>query len=168
MFFGMNREERRQQVSAKAREERIRRSLRQRWDGIAPIVSTTGVELRLSPVEKRFALVANGTLAELDGACLLDARTVSFDRPAQPLELATVNGVRIGAAGSDPDPDADDADEVVREPATILVRVNIDMRGFEVLDFPIWSRGSARATDDDLHRAFASADELVRRCLSVR
>lgn len=164
MFFGMNREERRQQVSAKAREERLRRSLRQRWDGVAPVVSTTGVEFRLSPVEKRFALIADGTLTELDGACLLDARTVSFDRPA----LATVDGVRIGAVASAPVGDTDDAGEVVREPAAVLVRVNIDMRGFEVLDFPIWSRGSARATDDDLHRAFASADELVRRCLSVR
>ena len=169
MFFGLSREERRLQVAERAKEERLRRTLLRRWAGIAPMTSLTGVQVRLDSAEKRLALLSESRLIELGGECVLDAWVVTFDGPAQAPELATSEGVPVGTASATAGRRAVESGGSPKRPVSMVVRVSLQMREFEVLDFPIWSRRlDSKPSDDEIGHAFARAEGLVRRFLSVR
>lgn len=166
MFFGQNLHERRRQLSHKAGAMRERRESVARWRAMRPFVSTTGVELRLNASEGKFALGWMGDIFELDGAYMVNAAILTDQSIAsQSLGdvLAGGAGAFLGAVG------AAAAAAPFRPLRSIVVRLHLDVPHFEELDFTIWENPfSVRSRSADVRRAFTSAEEFVRLCLSVR
>ena len=167
MFFGANLQERRRRLSHKAGEMRQRRESVERWRARRPLVARTGVELRLDPAARKFALGWMGEIFEIDGAYMLNA-TILTD---QSTATRAIGGMITGGAGAIMD--AVGAGTAVLQPfqplRSITVRLHLDVPHFEDLDFTIWETSiPVRARSAEVRRAFAAAEELVRLCLSVR
>lgn len=166
MFFGTDLQERRRQLSHKAGEMRQRQQSFEHWRTIRPLTSTTGVELRVSPAAKKFAIGWMDEIFEVDGAYMLNATILTDQSMASNAIGGVIGGAGaiLGAVGAAPS-----ATAPFQPLRSIIVRLHLDVPRFEELDFTIWeSQFTARARDAKVRRAFAVAEQFVRRCLSVR
>lgn len=165
MFFGQDLHERRRKLSHKAGEMRERRQSVARWRAMRPFVSTTGVELRLNVAEGKFALGWMDDIFEVDGAYMLNAAILTD----QSIASQSLGGVLAGGAGAFLGAvGAASASAPYQQLRSIVVRLHLDVPHFEELDFTMWeSLFTVRSRSADVQRAFRSAEEFVRLCLSV-
>jgi hypothetical protein len=166
MFFGQDLHERRRKLSHKAGQMRERRESVARWRGMRPFVSTTGVELRLNAGEGKFALNWMDDIFEVDGTYLVNAAILTD----QGIASQSLGGVLAGGAGAILGAVGAASTGAPYQPLrSIVVRLHLDVPNFEELDFTMWeSPFSVRSRGADVQRAFESAEEFVRLCLSVR
>ena len=166
MFFGQDLHERRRKLSHKAGEMRERRQSAARWRATRPFVSTTGVELRLDASQRKFALGWMDDIFEVDGAYMVNAAILTD----QGIASQSLGGVLAGGAGAILGAVGAASSAVPYQPLrSIVVRLHLDVPRFEELDFTMWeSPFSVRSRSADVQRAFRSAEEFVRLCLSVR
>jgi hypothetical protein len=167
MFFGGNLQERRRQLSHKAGETRRRRQDVVRWRARRPFTSRSGVELRLDPKAKKFALGWMGEIFEIDGQYMLNATILTDQSIAGQAiggMIAGGAGALLGAVG------AGAAAPAAFQPLrSVGVRLHMDVPRFAELDFQIWESSiPVGARSAQVKRAFATAEEFVRLCLSVR